>query len=81
VVYNNFGRSWWSKNNRKFCDVGDRSHTVVVKAVDVAWNYVEADFVVDTNPLSPGGPFRGRNEVVEDDSSRAQMSLLTKKAK
>jgi hypothetical protein len=49
------------ETSRRFNGVGDGSHTVVVRAVDVAGNFVDesADVQVDTNPLSPGGPFAG----------------------
>jgi hypothetical protein len=49
------------ETSHKFDGVGDGGHTVIVRAVDVAGNLVDvkSDVHVDTNPLSPGGPFMG----------------------
>jgi hypothetical protein len=49
------------ETSHKFEGVGDGSHYMIVRAVDVAGNLVDvkSDVLVDTNPLSPGGPFMG----------------------
>ena len=49
------------ETSRRFDGVGDGSHTIILRAYDTAGNFAEAkaDVQVDTNPLSPGGPFMG----------------------
>jgi hypothetical protein len=58
------GRSFMDvgqETSREFDGVGDGSHTIILRAYDNAGNFAEvkADVQVDTNPLSPGGPFMG----------------------
>lgn len=49
------------ETSRVFDGVGDGGHTIILRAYDTAGNFAEvkADVQVDTNPLSPGGPFMG----------------------
>jgi hypothetical protein len=49
------------ETSHEFEGVGDGGHYIIVRALDVAGNLVDvkSDIHVDTNPLSPGGPFMG----------------------